>query len=115
MIDTRRQSKSRDHLHQIGERASFHFSHHLTAMTLNRDLTDANFPPTCLFIKPEVTSAMTSRSRRLSDAYRTRSACISAPWSRVVWLRASAFFIALNRASRPTAWSRILLLQLSWL
>ena len=31
--------------------------------------------PTCLFSRPRTTNAMTSRSRGLNDAYRSRSAC----------------------------------------
>src|SRR6266851_944595 len=43
-------------------------------------------PPTCLFSKPETTNAMTSRSRRLREAYDSRSARITASWSSAVRL-----------------------------
>lgn len=58
-----------------------------------------SLPPTCLFNRPETTKAMTSLSRRLSDACQFRSARVCASCSRVVRLRSMACRMALTIAS----------------
>jgi hypothetical protein len=42
--------ESRGHVHEVGERASFHFAHHLASVSLHRDLADAELKPD-LFIQ----------------------------------------------------------------
>ena len=63
----RRRAQYRGHIYQVDERAGLHLSHHLAAVCFHRDLADAELA-TSLFNRPETTGAMTSRSRRLSEA-----------------------------------------------
>src|SRR5436309_4631720 len=58
-------------------------------------------PPTCLFNFPETTNVMTSRSRRLSDPWRSRSSRISASWPSALRLRSMAFRMAPNMTPSP--------------
>jgi hypothetical protein len=44
------EAESRGHVHEVGERASFHFAHHLASVSLHRDLADAELEPD-LFIQ----------------------------------------------------------------
>jgi hypothetical protein len=44
------EAESRGHIHQVGERAGLHFSHHLASVSLHRDLADAELA-TDLFIQ----------------------------------------------------------------
>ncbi|SOE87918.1 hypothetical protein SAMN05446935_8596 [Burkholderia sp. YR290] len=56
------------HVYQVGERECVHLSHDLSAVRLHRDFADTQLNAHCLFSRPDTTSAMTSRSRRLSEA-----------------------------------------------
>ena len=51
------------HPHQIRQRLRSHLLHDATAMDLDRDLAQPEFAGACLFINPEATMAMISRSR----------------------------------------------------
>src|SRR5258707_13718787 len=57
--------------------------------------------PTCLFKKPETTNAMSSRSRRVSEAYPLRSACISASLPSAARLHSMACRMAFTNTSSP--------------
>ena len=61
-------AESGGHRDEVGERVRLHLAHGLTPVCLDRDFADAEFAATCLFNRPETTSAMTSRSRGVSDA-----------------------------------------------
>jgi hypothetical protein len=54
--------------HEVSERARLHLAHHLAAVRLDGDLADAEFAGACLFNSPDTTSAITSRSRGVSEA-----------------------------------------------
>jgi hypothetical protein len=63
-----RELESRGHVDKVGERTGLHLSHRLTSVRLYRDLADAELA-TDLFVQQAGDhNAMTSRSRRLSDA-----------------------------------------------
>ena len=63
-----RDAERRGHVHQVGKGACFHLPHNLASVCLHRDLADAEFEGDLLVQSPVTTSAMTSCSRRLSDA-----------------------------------------------
>jgi len=58
-----------------------------------------NSEATCLFSRPATTQAMTSRSRRVREAYRSRSALSSAASSSATRLRSMASRIAFSSSS----------------
>ena len=68
IIFRRRKMECRSHRRQVDERVGLHLLHYPASVGFHRDLADAELKPTCLFNCPVTTKAMTSRSRRLSDA-----------------------------------------------
>jgi len=58
----------RRHVDEIGERVRLHLAHTRPRWALTVISLNAEVEPDCLFKRPVTTSAMTSCSRRLSEA-----------------------------------------------